>query len=379
MGLSALLVAVSISNMILLRSSNGREDSLDIGRSSTSVTFDPNRPSFISNLHPEEVPSWLLTYITWHRHQRSLLTPTNWMHRNFLILRCIHGADPVCGGLADRITPLPALLHLAADTDRILFIHWDRPGPLSTWLPPRSIDWTLPAYVPLRPGPYTKVYTKWETLVSALQQNTKTTAASPNNHRAAPTVACVRIQTVPGTMKTSDFNNTALLRPVFGLMFGAPRGDAPASSGAATTPYLAAHIRARYGRRPIPPHKYPAVAAWAVACVQSKRKNTVTPVVVVSDTTAVMEAARGVTGVLHERSDNRSTSTKPLHLDKDPVVSTAVDPAAYASVFWDLFRLAQAECVSYGPGGYGRLGAALAQCGVAYYQDGRYQDCGTPT
>ena len=50
----------------------------------------------------------------------------------------------LCGGLHDRLGQLPFDLYLANQTGRLLFVTWERPGPLEHFLLPNEFNWTLP-------------------------------------------------------------------------------------------------------------------------------------------------------------------------------------------------------------------------------------------
>ena len=56
------------------------------------------------------IPTWMKEYFDWHRVQTTTMTPTNWYHekRKYLIIRCLRGQR--CGGLSDRIKPMPGEL-----------------------------------------------------------------------------------------------------------------------------------------------------------------------------------------------------------------------------------------------------------------------------
>ena len=105
-----------------------------------------------------------IEYFDWHRKQTSMLNDTNWnsttaiqstipprpiMANNankFLIIRCLN-KDNHCGGLSDRIKPLLVFIAIAAHTNRILMIRWERPYPIEEFLLPNELNWTVPSYM----------------------------------------------------------------------------------------------------------------------------------------------------------------------------------------------------------------------------------------
>jgi hypothetical protein len=113
------------------------------------------------------LPQWMKDYFVWHKQQRTLLQETwkpllqgmnqpeaaarfynNSNNHRFLILRCF-SCDKTCGGLADRLLPLPYLLQVAHNSSRLLLIHYERPAPLTNYLvPPRGgMDWRIPSWL----------------------------------------------------------------------------------------------------------------------------------------------------------------------------------------------------------------------------------------
>ena len=66
-------------------------------------------------------------------------------NNKFLILRCLK--QDQCGGLSDRIKPLLVFIAIAAHTNRILMIRWERPYPIEEFLLPNELNWTVPSYM----------------------------------------------------------------------------------------------------------------------------------------------------------------------------------------------------------------------------------------
>ena len=103
------------------------------------------------------MPMWMKYYIFWHAKQRQALTPDNWNLQNqqfqgYYILHCLRRDDPkkmACGGASDRLQQVPYALKVAYDTNRLLFIKWEKPAPLEAFLepPPGGLDWRLPKWL----------------------------------------------------------------------------------------------------------------------------------------------------------------------------------------------------------------------------------------
>lgn len=94
------------------------------------------------------LPPWAKDYFAWHRQQRAQITKENWKNFRFIVMGCMR-TDSKCGGMADRLLPLPLVFRMAAETKRVLFIHWDVPAPLESFLlPPKGgLDWRVPAWM----------------------------------------------------------------------------------------------------------------------------------------------------------------------------------------------------------------------------------------
>ena len=102
------------------------------------------------------VPEWIRNYLAWHKEQR--LHHLNDPDTKFLTVTCHKGYS--CGGLSDRMRPLPYFILAANRTGRgaflqplnfiiktiiVLFIHWQKFSLEDFLVPPEGgLDWTLP-------------------------------------------------------------------------------------------------------------------------------------------------------------------------------------------------------------------------------------------
>jgi hypothetical protein len=96
------------------------------------------------------IPTWLQEYMAWH-HQVTTTELSNATKHDYeyLVLRC-YQYDERCGGVSDRLKPIPLLLLAAFKSKRLLFIHWhDRPWSLEEFLlpPPHGFNWTVPNFL----------------------------------------------------------------------------------------------------------------------------------------------------------------------------------------------------------------------------------------
>lgn len=88
-----------------------------------------------------KLPKWLQTYFRWHKKQTSNANSET----KYAVLTCLPEDD--CGGLSDRIRPLPFLLMVAKRTNRVLCFYWRKNYGLEEFLQPiegLGIEWRCP-------------------------------------------------------------------------------------------------------------------------------------------------------------------------------------------------------------------------------------------
>jgi hypothetical protein len=92
-----------------------------------------------------KLPQWLQHYITWHRQQRSMDGNNG---TKYVILTCMP-KDGFCGGLSDRLRPLPLFLLFASMVPRVICIYYLHPQQLENFLQPplNGLDWRCPLEV----------------------------------------------------------------------------------------------------------------------------------------------------------------------------------------------------------------------------------------
>ena len=93
------------------------------------------------------IPEWMSNYVDWHQDQRRILArndnATAIHEMKFMVVRCIEKQK--CGGLSDRLKPLPAYLMIADLTKRVLLFHWTKPARLEAFFQPpvNGLDWRI--------------------------------------------------------------------------------------------------------------------------------------------------------------------------------------------------------------------------------------------
>ncbi len=87
------------------------------------------------------LPQWLQNYFIWHKRQTRFADSKT----KYAVLTCL--PEDSCGGLSDRLRPLPFLLMIAKRTNRVLCFHWRKNYGLEEFLQPVQgigIDWRCP-------------------------------------------------------------------------------------------------------------------------------------------------------------------------------------------------------------------------------------------
>jgi hypothetical protein len=380
------------------------------------------------------LPIWMQDYVIWHHTQVQRLSADNWRTYRFVVARCLD-SDVTCGGLSDRLKPLPTLVLLAAQSRRILLLHWTRPTLLTHFMVPPVIhdtadgtkivfNWTRPDFVPVT-GLGTRLYTKLATLTKAIRTNSTIpvlcvrlqdqhggseyynahhphtlamTATRNDNNSTITTTTVAAAAQLPQTSRAyrKVYRNLFLVAfapspPVFEQLWNTVQ-----TWRLYPNEYVVGHLRADYGPQRIPPDQLASVALNTVQCAShlvSSQTQTTTlsdyavnatmsqPIVFLSDSTAAMQqvalhapqaAQRGYTIVTLD--PNSAVVSEPLHLDK----ASSVTAADYYNVFVDALIMANAKCVVHGPGGFGRLGALLSYNPMCIRQTvelGRYIQC----
>ena len=119
--------------------------------------IDTNFNFVNSTANMDRLPEWMKDYFAWHNEQVRQLTVHNWNDTTasnpvrrrfqFIVLRCFV-QDERCGGLSDRLKPLPLMVLAASQSRRILYISWTRPCPLEEFIVPGlAINWTVPDWL----------------------------------------------------------------------------------------------------------------------------------------------------------------------------------------------------------------------------------------
>ncbi|CAB9509150.1 expressed unknown protein [Seminavis robusta] len=288
-----------------------------------------------------DLPPWLQEYAQWHRQQRARINEHNWKSKrnNYLIVTARRGQQ--AGGLTDRLKPLPHFLKLAAKTNRILLIYWNKPFSLEHYLlpPDGGLDWRVPFYM------VEEIVVK--SRITARQEDIRSKAHNK------------RFQIVATGMQAPDYgqdwydatplegdelpqyNRIAIFRHMWYWAFtpSPPIAQRVKDNfdrlGLVPGEYASAHIRAVYAVKERPEWKYIHMAQHAMNCISMLRPGG--PFFVASDTAFVVQEAikygrrKNVTVVA--TTNNGAYQKQPLHLD----MYNASDLSLVPEDFYDAF------------------------------------------
>ena len=374
------------------------------------------------------LPQWLKDYFQWHSQQTTFLKD-HWKPKlaklnqteaakflwdqpdahtlsenkiRFFVVRCFR-FDRRCGGLADRLLPLPYLLSVAANTSRVLLIHFQKPALLEEYLtPPQGgIDWRIPEWL-LPAFHFTPDSRRFKAT-----GNLEWHASYPGD-----TVVQSIFQSYHYGAETYDERRTPheptfreVLRDAWRVLF-------------TPTPPIQKRIQLELNLMGIRPGHYAAIHVRALYAVKEDQRdlkdieqwsrNAVHcasqiypggPYFIASDSnhatkTAVqygrevvlqqskkLQAAPLPVGVVVTRSNQKP----PIHSDRIPVVddgggapgNKAVVPLPYQAsdyydTYVDLYLMGMAQCVTHGIGGYGKMASYLSynsSCSFQFFKN----------
>lgn len=321
--------------------------------------------------------SWIQDYHEYHSEVVRNLTPDNWRNFKYLVLRC-YRKDERCGGLSDRLKPIPLVLLAAQRSGRILLIDWDRPCDLQNFLKPpkRGFQWIPPGFLApvLRSSTSTNIVTRASQLVSKAKEE--------------PLIIFTHLHDFHGgeTQFDEEFgvgSFQAIYHDLFRLFF-APAEDVkilmnrhllgtkvsynhPISASKegilVEGQYSVAHYRAEYGkeiqRHPIlsKPEFLQKVAINAIRCASELQTSRV-PIYFASDNPLALNTVRRLASdVNYPIITFHRAEDVPKHLDS---YDNETRPSDYYSTFVDLYLAGSGRCVTYGRGGFGRFASLLS-------------------
>jgi hypothetical protein len=331
------------------------------------------------------IPPWMKRYFAWHKSERSRLSRENWESTRYLVLRCLPDDDE-CGGASDRLGPLPYLLMLANQTNRLLLIHWSRPTPLEEFLVPPvgGMDWRVPDVVNF-------TLTGVRDHMQLSRNNVSHIVLEPgNSHSAASNRVVVEARfrgfwgSVFGAFPPTEYDKgrespaEATFEQVYSDMWHVLFEPSPPVKaiiqsnleqlGLNTHEYLSAHIRAQYVRNATGDTEH---VKNALHCAAAMRPDA--PIYLASDSTDVIRF-----GVDYGRQVlNRTVvalvrEDPPLHIDRGraflahQVFDWNFPAREFYDTFVDLYLLSYGVCTAYGIGNYGHWARVISRGSSCY-------------
>ena len=361
-----------------------------------------------NNNNNRKLPQWMTEYFAWHAHQRTRMLTAfaeeedeeHEHHHQYppvpcLVMTCL-ADDAKCGGTADRLRPLPFMIRLAAETKRLLFIYWERPAPLETFLlPPAgafSVDWRLPPRLVSSLSWLTPLTATSELVAAAYNLSNPILRARVQSHDHGSTYYNQQAAAAP--KKHQDDEPWDAFRQHYHACWYALFTPHPINVAARIyqqlhhrlqlTPghYTSVHVRVNYGLETIPNKRDTAlIRNWtvnAIHCASTLRPGG--PFFVASDSNLAKKIAvdygkqqEHVQIVAFFDNDDESAALpnqNPPHMDFVVVdhdnQSTSKNDAQHRSladlfsVFVDLYLLSLGRCLSYNVGGYGKWAQLLS-------------------
>jgi len=359
----------------------------------------------------------LLPILSYNRPQSQTAGKTK---LRFMIVRCFT-FDRKCGGLADRLLPLPYLLQVAYSTSRILLIHFERPAPLQHYLlPPQGgMDWRIPDW--LLPAFNFSVHSRRYKAVTNLEWH----AHNPNETIIQTIFQAYHYGSIPynerrlqKTKEKEEPTFRQVVRDIWRTLFTpTPQIQSLIRQemeylGLVEGRYAAIHCRVLYAVQDRDPQQIRTVTQNALQCASELYQSVQGPFYIASDstrstqmaieyartimvnitttttttTTTAATASSSLTAnndasswkemipIVVARSTTTATTTNnknqnALHFDRIPLpdIDKSINnnqpfyqASDYYDTYVDLYLLAMSECVTHGIGGYGKLASYLS-------------------
>ena len=341
--------------------------------------------STTSSTNPQlQLPTWITDYFQWHQAQRANLTAYNYDHYRYLILTC--GKQDYCGGTADRLRPVLALLRLAANTRRLLLIRWERPAPLEEFLLPHSLDWRVPIWLKEKLRLDRKHPSgNWR----GIQQLAESDARVVPTQYQSPTYGATyyNANITAGTSKEEEPTMDEIFSTVWHALFTPSPAVADRIAHQQRllgllpgTPYHGIHVRTYYVDDNTSGSSQQSIYNETQTIMQREVEQALrcasqSPTIskpeegrpqqiffFASDSQSASKYAvqlgtsRGLQIKIRQESQRNKNSTAATI--KTPAVhlgfSEISDPTAFYDIFVDLYLLASSQCVTFGSGGFGQ-------------------------
>jgi hypothetical protein len=345
----------------------------------------------VADFYESLLTSLLITdYVAWHTEQLKGMNENNWESFQYLILRCSE-KDGKCGGVADRLKPIPLILLMAARTNRIFMIRWTKPCRIEEFLVPNEggINWSVPTWMEeklqqrYRRSFYAR---KKETMMERLKVDVNVIAETriQDVHGGAEIYNAIVATNITESSRAKDViqdDYDEIYHDLFRAVF---RPVAPIqnlinkkleSTGLLPGEFSVAQYRAFYAveheKEKVSEELLIDRAINSVNCASELRPGG--PVYFASDSKVAVEAVQKYASQTN-RSIVSLDGPEALHLDKE----NDRPPSDFYPVFVDLYLMGSGRCVSFGQGGFGRYALLLgydATCFNRHFYKGNTRRC----
>lgn len=337
--------------------------------------------------HERNLPDWMTEYLVWHNETMKKLNEdhSQWKDYRYLVMRCLKG-DHKCGGASDRLQSTPFALKLAARYQRLLFIEWEKPAPLTEFLVPVQINWIIPDWFYKTSSVHD---TKHDGSPYMFFQRSPAILSDKHLHRLEEHKETImfdmRYQTTDHGRGYYD-DHLAENEPGFDQVYSqvwsslfrpAPSvqkliDESKVALGLESNSYNSLHMRSIYYKDKS--HKQSRVEHAVYCAIQHLVPMAVysdmsTPLFVASDSPNVTQTAERFGTERLGRRVVASSSSHPLHLDRGSNFLASSEEtdwmehpvSSYYDIFVDLYLLSGGQCVAYNNvGGYGRWASRIA-------------------
>lgn len=332
------------------------------------MSFEAHRQ--LTAFSQQRLPSWMIDYFAWHNETLSNLDSKNWKNTKYLVMSCTGRHS--CGGISDRLKPLPFVVLQAARHRRLLFIDWERPAPLQEFLTPPNggVDWRLPKWLKRH---FQRFHSPISYGCDDLNRQTRIKSnATLFWLRLQASDSCEDIYArQPDSYSTYSDTFHGLFRIFFTPVARLERtvNQKMEEHGLIAGKYGAVHLRNMYGNRKWRhPNDTIAITVNGINCASNLIPGA--PIYFASDDKFAVDAAQAYGNQSSLPLVSLSFTEDPLHIDKDDEWKNR-HPSAYDDTFVDLYMLGQARCVAFSNGGYGPFGALLSydsRCSARFFK-----------
>lgn len=355
------------------------------------------------------LPHWLQNYIAWHRNER--LNASN--DTKYAILTCMP-KDGFCGGLSDRLRPLPLFLLFASMVPRVLCIYYLHPQQLENFLQPplNGLDWrcplevstlfdesketarqdTISAYNIDRCNAENNIVSCMETKINYMKRDERKYLSiklvSNDVQSINKGLSLFQRHSYKDQMPSIDnWDFVELTGDIFRVMFEPIKplairiNQTMERLGLVENQYSSVHTRCRYPVYPVARHQGKKVDKGGGMEFVNKTKDALVEIMVNAVKCAHLldptiskiffasdhdEATRYM--ISNEIQLGNGKSIRPAGIDheKEPLHMGNLEDShhheakEYFSIFEDLLIMGGSKCVSHGVGSFGSFGAALA-------------------